>query len=117
MAWAGLIADYCAAGAHGKDLRTYLKQIADAAWPLVNWLTHTTNAARHDAEVVVAATNHVLEAYAGAIMRKESARPDRCPKCSSYQVQSFYEPEIEGDTPYVLVCMHCDWNSGEAVAA
>lgn len=109
--WAGLLAEYAAQGAHAKDLRVFLKQLATSTWPLVNWLTHTSNAVRHDAEIVVSAANQLLDAFAGVLIRRESERPDRCPKCSSYQVQSFYIPETEQDPPYLLVCMACGWEA------
>ena len=109
--WSELLAGFATPGAHGKDLRAYLKQIASSAWPLVNWLTHTTSAVRYDAEIAVAATNHVLESFAGALIRQESKNAGRCPKCSSYQVQSFYMPELEYDPPYLLVCMACGYEA------
>jgi hypothetical protein len=36
------------------------------------------------------ATHHVLEVFSTAVIRKESARPERCPQCASYQLRSFY---------------------------
>lgn len=109
--WAELIADWAAPGPHSKDVRTYLKQLADSTWPLVNWLTHTSSAVRNDAELIVSATNHILGSFAAALVRRESHLPDRCPKCSSYQVQSFYTPELEQDPPYLLVCHACRWET------
>ena len=107
--WTEIIAGYAAPGGKGKDLRKYLKDQANNTWQLVNWLTHTTNAIRHDAELTVAATRHLLEAFTGALVRHDSKNPGRCPKCSSYQLESFYVPESEEDPPYVLVCMACEW--------
>lgn len=46
-----------------------------------------------------------------ALVRRESQLPDRCPKCSSYQVRSFYTPELEQDPPYLLVCHACGWEA------
>lgn len=109
--WAELIADWAASGQQSKDIRAYLKQLATSTWQLVNWLTHSTNAVRSDAELVVSATNHVLGSFADALIRRESERPDRCPKCSSYQIESFYAPELEQDPPYVLVCRACGWET------
>lgn len=108
-AWAGLIADWAAPGDHSKDVRQHLKTIADSTWQLVNWLTHARNATLSDAELVVSATNHLLEWFSESLMRRESERPERCPKCSSYQVESFYAPELELDPPYLLTCLACGW--------
>lgn len=107
--WAELIADWAAPGSHSKDVRVYLKQLAGSTWPLVNWLTHTSSAVRNDAELIVSATNHILGSFAATLIRRESQLPDRCPKCSSYQLQSFYVPELEQDPPYLLVCHACGW--------
>jgi hypothetical protein len=109
--WAELIADWAAPGSHSKDVRTYLKQLAGSTWPLVNWLTHISSAVRHDAELIVSATNQMLVSFAAALIRRESQLPDRCPKCASYQVESFYVPELEEDPPYVLVCNACGWEA------
>jgi hypothetical protein len=109
--WAELIANWSAPGEHSKDIRTYLKQLSGSAWGLVNWLTHTSNAVAIDAELAMDATHHVLEVFSAAVVRKESARPDRCPRCSSYQLASFYAPELESDPPYVTVCQACEWES------
>lgn len=106
LQWSDLISDWVAPGSHSKDVRVYLKQLAGSTWSLVNWLTHTSSAARNDAELIVSATSHILDSFAAALVRRESQLPDRCPKCSSYQVQSFYTPELEEDPPYLLVCHH-----------
>jgi hypothetical protein len=107
--WAELIAEHAAAGPHEKDQRKYLKDGANNTWQLVNWLTHTSNAIRHDAELAVAATSHLLECFTSVLARHDSRNPGRCPNCSSYQLESFYVPEAEQDPPYVLVCMACHW--------
>ncbi len=107
--WAELIAEYTAAGPRAKDLRKYLRDGANNTWQLVNWLTHTSSAIRHDAEIVVSATIHLLEAFTGVFARHQSKNPGRCPKCSSYQLESFFIPESEQDPPYMLVCMACHW--------
>jgi hypothetical protein len=107
--WAELIAEHAAAGSQAKDLRKHLKDASNNIWQLVNWLTHTSNAIRHDAELVVAATSHLLEVFTGVLVHHQSKNPGRCPKCSSYQLESFYVPEAEQDPPYMLVCMACHW--------
>ncbi|MCA8233624.1 hypothetical protein [Burkholderia cenocepacia] len=111
--WAELIADWAAPGAHSKDIRAHLKQVSGSAWQLANWLTHTSNALAIDAGLTLDATHHVLEVFSAAVIRKESARPDRCPQCASYQLTSFYVPELETETdpPYVTVCQACGWES------
>jgi hypothetical protein len=83
--------------------------LADSTWQLVNWLTHARNAIHPDAELVVSATRQLLESFTGSIIRRESKRPDRCPNCSSYQLDSVYAPELDRDPPYMLACRACGW--------
>lgn len=112
--WADLVAEWAAPGKHAKDIRAHLKQVSASAWQLANWLTHTSNAVRMDAELTLAATQHVLDSLSAAVVRRESERPDRCPQCGSYQLASFYEPDLESDPPYVTVCRACEWESVES---
>jgi hypothetical protein len=109
IAWSALIAEWAAAGEHSKDIRQHLKTLAASTWQLVNWLTHARNAVHSDAELAVAATSHLLELFSGAIRRRESGQPERCPSCSSYQLDNVYAPELERDPPYVLICRACGW--------
>lgn len=107
--WMELLADQVVGGAQLKEIRKHLKDNATTTWQLANWLTHTSNANRHRAEMVVAATKNLLEANTMAFISVESKNPGRCPKCSSYQLESFFVPELERDPPYMLVCMACRW--------
>jgi hypothetical protein len=107
--WMELLADQIAGGTHAKEIRKHLKDGATGTWQLANWLTHTSNANRPNAEIVVAVTKNLLEAFTMALVSFESKNPGRCPKCSFYQLQSFYVPELERDLPYMLVCMACQW--------
>jgi hypothetical protein len=113
--WASLIADWAVPGSHLKDIRAHLKQVSNSAWQLANWLTHTSNALPIDAELTMDATHHVLEVFSTAVIRKESERPERCPQCASYQLRSFYVPELEQGPPYANVCQACGWESIEMV--
>jgi hypothetical protein len=93
--WAGLLADYLAAGDSLAALRSFLKSAADTTWKYVNWLTHAKNALRLDAEIGLRMVQHLLGIFTAAVLRK-SARRDRCPECGSYGV-------VGG------LCEHCSW--------
>lgn len=114
--WSRVLAEHAAAGGHGEALRAYLKQLAASTWSIVNWLTHTSSAVRHDAEFVVVATSHVLGVFASSLIRRESKTPDRCPKCSSYQVETFFVADSESEPPYVFVCRACGWEAESSSA-
>jgi hypothetical protein len=109
--WAGLIADTIAKGSSASQVRGYLKGLAEAAWPMVSWLTHAANAARDDGHLAVTITRHVLDAFLLALVRFEAGAPERCPNCTSYQLVSVYRPDLELDPPYVTLCQSCGWVS------
>ena len=88
LAWSGLIAAHVAK----RRLRAYLRSTAGAAWDLVNWLTHETNATAHDTRIAIEATGSVLTAFGAAILRHERGMPERCPACRSYRVAAEYRP-------------------------
>jgi hypothetical protein len=62
VGWSNLVANHIAAGGSAEFARGYLKNTADRAWRLVNWVTHARNATREDARLAVVATSHVVRA-------------------------------------------------------
>jgi len=105
--WSELVADDLAHGSSAADVRGYVKAMSRSVWQLVNWLTHASNASRPDAELAVGATEAVLLAFATAVLRSQTDRPDRCPKCRSY---AFVTEEAEGGAPTVA-CETCGWTA------
>jgi hypothetical protein len=99
--------------ARGEEIGSFLKSAAKATWQLVNWLTHAKNAVRMDGQIALNATNVVLGTFAMALLRHEQGAPDRCPSCSSYQVDVDYRIGVEGDDPVATfsVCSRCGWES------
>jgi len=106
LQWTGIIANAIVGGSSAKRVRHYLRSIAEAAWPLVNWLTHTKSAVLADGVMAVDATQHVLAAFGAAIIRHERGVPDRCPRCSSYRLSFDYHAERAID---VTLCESCGW--------
>jgi len=104
--WSERVADGLAGGSHAERVRGYLKAQAKAAWEMVQWLTHTKNAVRFDAELALEATRATLEAFGAALVRYERAFPDRCGSCSSYRVVD-YEPSQDEDPLYTRRCESC----------
>jgi hypothetical protein len=107
--WAEHLADAVAGGSSSDRIRGYLKAVATRTWELVGWLTHAANATREDGQFALDATIHVVNSFAGALVRKERKAPERCPKCSSYRLTSDYRPEINREPPYVTLCEACGW--------
>ncbi len=106
VGWAELIAEKISSGPHNERLRRYLKTISTATWELVNWLTHTANAVRLDAQIAVDATGNVLGLFGLALVLYESGVPDRCPSCSSYKLASDYRSDLGR---YLTLCESCGW--------
>jgi hypothetical protein len=115
--WTELIADSIAHGPSAKEIRSYLKGTSKATWQLVNWLTHASNAVKSDGQMALDATANVLSAFGGALIRFERGLPDRCPSCSSYQLTSVYEPELETEPPYLTLCERCGWSEPQQIVS
>jgi hypothetical protein len=113
--WAALIAHAASPGSHGKQLRSYLKTLADETWGLVSWLTHATGATRFDGIVAVDATSNLLEVFSMALIRQERGDPERCPACGSYQVVVDHRrDEWEAKVVAVPLCEACGWEGDAA---
>jgi hypothetical protein len=109
LAWSGFIANNVAAGTSADRIRGHLKSTAKSAWELASWLTHATGAGHHDAEFVLDATHNVIAIFGQAVIRHESGMPERCPRCSSYNLDVGFNPELA--RPYVTECEECGWQS------
>ncbi len=110
--WAELIANDVAAGGSAEYVRGYMKSLADRTWQLTNWLTHTSNATRTDAELAVAATEHVLITFVRAVLKPRAAAPERCERCQSYRITIDWRPELGETGLYVPRCESCGAEQG-----
>jgi hypothetical protein len=106
IAWSELITDSIAPGSRNEHIRGYLKAVAKQTWQMVNWLTHTANAAKYEGVMAVDATHAVLEAFGTALIRHERETPDRCERCGSMKLIVLYKPERDRDG---AVCESCGW--------
>ncbi len=105
--WNDRIANAIAPGSSAEHVRGYLKTTADRAWRLVNWLTHTANATRDDAELAVSATSHVINSYALSVLKKKIAAPERCDRCKSYRITVDWRPDLGRTGLYIPRCESC----------
>jgi len=104
-AWNERIANAVAPGSSAEYVRAYLKNTAERAWRLVNWLTHASNATRADAELALSATSHVINNYALTVLKRTIAAPERCERCKSYRITVDWRPDLGGR--YVPRCEAC----------
>lgn len=113
--WSDLIADTVASGKSAERRRGYLKSAAKSTWELINWLTHTSNATRFDAEFALDATGHTLSTFAMSLIRYERGAPDRCPHCGSYKLIADHYHNETGETFTFTVCTICGWEEASEV--
>ncbi len=111
--WSEVIARGIASGASAEEVRGHLKTIAKSTWQLVNWLTHAKNSTRAHGQLAIDSTSVVLTAFSTFLLRFESGTPERCPKCSSYQVRVDHRRSRgRGATAKTYsVCAKCGWET------
>jgi Zn finger protein HypA/HybF involved in hydrogenase expression len=64
---------------------------------------------RHDAQIVLDATQTVIGKFGMAVMRQRKWRTEKhCPKCGSHALDVGFEPELM-PRPYIIECEHCGW--------
>ncbi len=110
VSWFSLAASHYAAGQRNEHVRSYIKTNAKETWQLVNWLTHTSKAALHEAHLALDATGNLLAVTSLVVMHAEASPPTTCPKCKSYRIVAVYEPDLKIEHPYVNLCESCGWN-------
>lgn len=104
VGWGELLAEALAAGGTNEALRSYLKAVCQKAWKYVNWLTHYKSAGHMDAEIGIAAVEHLLAVFTAARLRWQHADGSRWASCGSYaagtcrrcgwQDESYQPPEL-----------------------
>lgn len=82
--WADVAAEQLATG----RLRAYVRAIAKSTWDLTLHLQHDSEATPWDAELALDATAHAINVFGLALLRHDLGKPDRCPRCGSYRVDS-----------------------------
>ena len=80
--WATLYAQSLASN----RMRRYLSDLADKTWDIAVSLQHDSNATVWDAEMLIAATGHLLDVFSIAMVKIKRKPPRRCPKCGSYRL-------------------------------
>jgi hypothetical protein len=113
VGWCERIADTVAPGDSRKQVRSHLKAVSKSTWELVNWLTHSSSATRHDAVLAVSGVEHVLSSFGSAWVRHERGAPDRCPECGSYKLLATTDSPLAW--PAVTICESCGWEDDRPV--
>lgn len=108
--WNDVLINHLCPGGSNKTLRQYMKTTADRTWQLVNWLTHDRNANKTEAIIAHVAVGVQIGHFVQLAIRDLVDLVQQCPQCSSRDVRSYYDPEIEPDGAYYQRCRACDWN-------
>lgn len=80
--WTNVFAQSLATG----RMRRYLSDVAAKTWDIAVSLQHDANATVWDAELLIAATAHVLDVFSTSIVKLQRKPPARCPRCGSYKL-------------------------------
>lgn len=109
--WNELLINHFCPGEPNKVLRQYLKAVADRTWQLVNWLTRDRNANKTEAIIAAEAVSIQIGHFIQLVIRHRVDLTEMCPRCSSRDVRSYYDPAIERDGAYYERCRACDWSN------
>jgi hypothetical protein len=104
--WAEIYAGIVAPGPSSGRLRKLLRSQSDCTWEYLGWLTHARNASILDGRIAWSATNELINTFLFAVARIESGSTDRCPACSSYQL----DRQRTEDGDWIQQCSTCGWS-------
>lgn len=108
--WSRILADHLCPGEKNKELRGYLKAVSEKVWPLVNWLTHHRNATKTSASIALNACGTLIGNYAQLLNKEKNDKFENCPECSSRNLRTHYDINIEPDGAYYATCGTCGWS-------
>jgi hypothetical protein len=111
IGWATVFVNRLCPGERNKELRRYMKGNSERTWQLVNWLTHDRNANRTASTISIQACNTIVGHYVQLIMRDRDDQSEKCPLCSSRNIRTHFDMEIEPDGAYFDTCGACNWTN------
>lgn len=111
IAWMDVLMNQLCPGSSNKELRQYMKTTSEKTWQLVNWLTHDRDANRTAAMIAMSACSSVIGHSAELLVREKTDNRESCPVCSSRNIRSHFDIDIEPDGAYYTTCGECDWSS------
>jgi hypothetical protein len=88
-----------------------MKVTTEKTWQLVNWLTHDRNANKTASSIARHGVDMLVGHYVQLLMRESVDKTDKCPLCSSRNIRTHFDIEIEPDGAYYATCGSCDWSS------
>jgi hypothetical protein len=76
----------------------------------VNWITHHRNANETAVRVALDGVDAIVRNYVRLFIRERADRTDKCPRCASRNVRSFFDIGIAPDGAYFETCGECGWD-------
>jgi hypothetical protein len=111
IGWSDVLLEALCPGGTNKELRQYLKGTSKQTWQLVNWLTHDRNASHSASEIALSACSQVTVHAVAMVFGRHRDTVDRCPRCQSRQLRTYFDVALGDDGEYFLSCGSCDWTS------
>ena len=105
-----LIRNYCP-GKGNKELRNYIRTVAEKTWRLVSWLTHKRSANRTAALVAIFGCDMVVDCFSNLTVMQRADSTEKCPQCSSRDIRSHFDINIEPGGASYKSCGACGWVS------
>lgn len=113
--WAEVILNELCPGERNKELRSFMKAMADKTWGLVNWVTHDRNASRSNTLIAAQSCNTLRGHFTTLMFSHRMDKTDECPECKSRQVRQHYDRDLGEDGGYYRTCGKCDWSDHPGV--
>lgn len=112
--WGEILMNHFCPGERHKALRQYLKTTSEKTWQLVNWLTHDREANQTASSIAIHACDTLIGHYIQLLTRAQIDNTEHCPVCSSRNIRTHFDMNIEPDGQYYTTCGVCDWSSHPA---
>lgn len=109
--WSEALLDLLSAGSSNQTIRSYMKHHAKETWELVNWLTHTTSADQTAASIALEACATLIGQFIQLVVRTRTVGIAACPRCSSRDLRTHFDPVIGEDGDYFSSCGQCEWDN------
>jgi hypothetical protein len=109
--WSVVVLDHLCPGDRNKELRTFMKAMADRTWGLVNWATHDRDANKSASNIAAHTVDTLTGHFIQLLYRHQTDQTDQCPRCSSRNIRSHYDREIQPGGAYYQTCGKCDWSN------
>jgi hypothetical protein len=108
--WSEVILNELCPGERNKEVRSFMKAMADKTWGLVNWVTHDRDASRSNTLIAAQSCSTLRGHFTTLLFRHRMNVTEQCPDCKSRHLRQHYDREIGGSGGYYKTCGKCGWS-------